>query len=377
MGFRARALADLEMTVDPDFWRARRVLLTGHTGFKGAWLALWLRTLGAQVTGFSLGVPTRPSLYELARVGEGIESIEGDVRDPSALAAALAAARPEVVVHMAAQSLVRRSFAEPARDLRGQRDGDRQPARRAAPRAAGVRVVVVVTSDKCYENREWEWAYRESDALGGHDPYSSSKGCAELVADAYRRSFFAAGDGPRLASVRAGNVIGGGDWGADRLVADVMRGALADRPIRVRNPDAIRPWQHALNPLSGYLALVQALWSSREFASAWNFGPAEDGARTARWIVERIDRLWPARLRVVEDPAPRAPHPHEARRLRLDSSRARSRLGWRPRWSLDEGLEAVVDWYRALHAQKDMRAVTVGQIEAFDRARELSLGAPS
>jgi CDP-glucose 4,6-dehydratase len=360
------------MTVDPDFWRDRRVLLTGHTGFKGAWLALWLQTLGARVTGFSLGVPTRPSLYELARVGEGIQSIEGDVRDHRALDAALDAARPEVVVHMAAQSLVRRSFAHPRETYEVNVMGTVNLLD-AARRGEDTRAIVNVTSDKCYENREWEWAYRESDPLGGHDPYSSSKGCAELVADAYRRSFFCGERAPRLASARAGNVIGGGDWGEDRLVADVMRGALADRPIRVRNPDAIRPWQHVLNPLSGYLTLVQALWSSRELASGWNFGPAEDDARTVRWIVERIDRLWPARLRVAADSEPRPPHTHEAGRLRLDSSRARSHLGWRSRWSLDEGLEAVVDWYRALRAGADMRAVTVGQIQAFDRERELSL----
>ncbi len=381
MGLRARPLAELAVTVDPAFWRGRRVLLTGHTGFKGAWLALWLQLLGARVTGFSLGVPTEPSLYELARVGEAIESLEGDVRDPRALAAALDAARPQVVVHMAAQSLVRRSLAQPRETyevnvmgtvnlLDALRRGAGARAGRDVPRGDGVpgddgardvRVVIVVTSDKCYENREWELAYRESDALGGSDPYSSSKGCAELVTGAYRRSFFVADDAPRLASVRAGNVIGGGDWSADRLVADTMRGALAGEPIRVRNPDAIRPWQHVLNPLDGYLALAQALWSEPRLAGAWNFGPADGDAQPVRDVVQRIAARWPERLEWIEERGAR----HEAQRLRLDSSRARALLGWRARWGLEEGLDAVVDWYRALRAGGDMRAVTAGQIEAF------------
>jgi CDP-glucose 4,6-dehydratase len=365
MGLGPCALADVGLMVDPVFWRDRKVLLTGHTGFKGAWLALWLQTLGARVSGFSLQAPpTQPSLYELAGVGEGMASIEGDVRDHRALRMALDCVRPEVVIHMAAQSLVRRSFSEPRRTyevnvmgtvnlldaLRGSED---------------VRAVVNVTSDKCYENREWEWAYREHEPMGGYDPYSSSKGCAELITDAFRRSYFSSENGPHLASARAGNVIGGGDWAEDRLLADIMRGALAERPIRIRNPASIRPWQHVLNPLSGYLQLAQALWSSQEFAGGWNFGPAEEDARSVRWILEQISGLWPRQLRWVEDPGP---HPHEAAHLKLDSSRARSLLDWRPRWSLPEGLEAVVDWYRALSAGEDMRAATVGQIAAFGRA---------
>jgi CDP-glucose 4,6-dehydratase len=348
--------------VDPDFWRDRRVLLTGHTGFKGAWLALWLQSLGAQVTGFSSGVPTEPSLFELARVGDGMDHIEGDVRNPEAIRGAVAESSPEVVIHMAAQSLVRLSFSEPRETYETNVMGTVNALDGVRLAGERVRAVVNVTSDKCYENREWEWGYREDEPMGGHDPYSSSKGAAELVTAAFRRSFFDAPDGARLASARAGNVIGGGDWGTDRLVPDIMRAALADEEVRVRNPNSVRPWQHVLNPLSGYLVLAQALWDSPEHASAWNFGPPEEDARAVRWIVERARELWPRELRSVLDDGP---HPYEARYLKLDSSRARSRLGWRPLLTLDAALEATVAWYTELSAGADMRAVTLGQIEAF------------
>lgn len=351
--------------VDAGFWRDRRVLLTGHTGFKGSWLALWLQSLGAAVTGFSVDVPTEPSLYELARVGEGMESIVGDVRDRDALAAAMAAAAPEVVIHMAAQSLVRRSFVTPRETYETNVMGTVNVLDAVRANGAGVRAVVNVTSDKCYENREWEWGYREHEPMGGHDPYSSSKGCAELITTAFRNSFFADPAGTRLASARAGNVIGGGDWGEDRLVPDIMRAALAGEHVRVRNPNSIRPWQHVLNPLSGYMVLAQALWDSPEHAAGWNFGPVEEDARPVGWIVRRMSELWPAELRWTLDDGP---HPHEARYLKLDSSRARTRLGWRPLLGLSSALEATVDWYRQLHAGADMRAVTVGQIEALQYA---------
>jgi len=353
--------------VDPGFWAGRRVLLTGHSGFKGAWLALWLQSLGARVSGFSSGLPTHPSLYDLARVREGMESIDGDVCDPEAVAAAVASSRPEVVVHMAAQALVRRAFEQPretyATNVMGTvnvLDGVRR-----AP--DGVRAVVIVTTDKCYENREWEWGYREDEPMGGHDPYASSKGCAELVTSAYRSSFFSDPAGPRVASARAGNVIGGGDWGADRLVPDIMRAALAGEPVRVRNPNSIRPWQHVLNPLSGYLVLAQALCESPEYATGWNFGPADEDARPVGWMVERMAELWPEELRWTLDDGP---HPHEARYLKLDSSRARGRLGWRPPMGLDEALAAIVEWYQAVREGADMRAVTLGQIESFDYAAD-------
>jgi CDP-glucose 4,6-dehydratase len=351
--------------VDPDFWRERRVLVTGHSGFKGTWLALWLQSLGARVTGFSSGLPTQPSLHDLTRVDEGIESIDGDVRDAESVARAVAASQPEVIVHMAAQSLVRRSFAEPRATYETNVMGTVNVLDAVRRHGSDVRAVVNVTSDKCYENREWEWGYREDEPMGGHDPYSNSKGCAELVTSAFRRSFFSAGEGPRIASARAGNVIGGGDWGEDRLVPDIMRAALAGEPARVRNPNSIRPWQHVLNPLSGYLVLAQALFESAEHAAGWNFGPAEQDARPVGWLVERIAELWPAELRWTLDDGP---HPHEASYLKLDSSRARLRLGWRPPVALDEALASIVEWYQALRDGADMRAVTLAQIEAFSYA---------
>jgi CDP-glucose 4,6-dehydratase len=361
----------LDGTVDPGFWRGRRVLVTGHTGFKGSWLTLWLQALGAHITGFSLGVPTKPSMYELARVGELVDSIEGDVRDPAALAGALAAAQPEIVVHMAAQSLVRRSFHDPRATYEVNVMGTVNLLD-AVRRDGNVRVLVNVTSDKCYKNREWEWPYREHEPMGGHDPYSSSKGCAELVTDAFRRSFFHDGESTRVASARAGNVIGGGDWAEDRLLPDLMRAAFAGRPLCVRNPGSVRPWQHVLNPLSGYLVLAQALWSSAEHADAWNFGPADEDARSVRWIVERMHELWPQQLSWHEGEEPRRARLHEARYLKLDSSRARSHLGWRPSWDLRDGLQATVEWYRALHAGEDMAAVTAAQIETYERAVALA-----
>jgi CDP-glucose 4,6-dehydratase len=351
--------------VDPAFWRDRRVLLTGHTGFKGAWLSLWLQSLGARVTGFSVDVPTQPSLYELGRVQEGIESIEGDVRDPEAIAAAVRTASPEIVIHMAAQSLVRPSFVEPRQTYETNVMGTVNVLDAVRVHGSGVRAIVNVTSDKCYENREWEWGYREDEPMGGFDPYSSSKGCSELVTAAFRRSFFSGDGGPRLASARAGNVIGGGDWGEDRLVPDIMRAALAGEPVRVRNPSSIRPWQHVLNPLSGYLLLAQALWDAPELAEGWNFGPADEDARPVGWIVERIAARWPEQLQSIQDDGP---HPHEARYLKLDSSKARAQLGWRPGLALEATLESIVDWYRELRADGDMRAMTLGQIEAFQYA---------
>ena len=329
-------------------------------------MALWLTALGARVTGFAVDVPPDPSLYELARVGDEIESVLGDVRDHDAIAAAMASGAPEVVIHMAAQSLVRRSFSQPRETYATNVMGTVNVLDAVRVHGADVRAIVNVTSDKCYENREWEWGYREDEPMGGHDPYSSSKGCAELVTDAFRSSFFSAdGHGARLASARAGNVIGGGDWGEDRLLPDLMRAALAGQTLRVRNPNSIRPWQHVLNPLSGYLVLAQALWDSPEHARGWNFGPPEEDARSVGWIVERVGGLWPGTLAWSVDDGP---HPHEARYLKLDSSRARACLGWRPLLVLEDALEATVDWYEQLREGADMRAVTLGQIESFGYA---------
>jgi CDP-glucose 4,6-dehydratase len=349
--------------VDTSFWRGRRVLLTGHTGFKGAWLTLWLHRMGAEVVGLSLDVPTTPSLYDLARVGDGIAEVHADVRDAGAVDAAFAEHAPELVVHLAAQSLVRRSFRDP-RETYATNVMGTVNVLEAARQTPSVRAVVNVTSDKCYDNREQQRHFVESDPMGGHDPYSSSKGCAELVAGAYQRSFFSAADGStRIASARAGNVIGGGDWGEDRLVPDIVRGALAGREIPIRNPGAVRPWQHVLNPLSGYLQLGQRLLADGDVQGGWNFGPSPDDVRPVAWLVERLEAQWPGELRWSIDAGP---HPHEARFLTLDSTKAREELAWRPAWDLDDALGAIVDWYAGYRDGRDMRAVTLNQLEAFE-----------
>jgi CDP-glucose 4,6-dehydratase len=342
-----------------EFWRGRKVLVTGHTGFKGAWLSLWLQRLGAEVSGFALKPPSDPSLYEAAKVAQGMHvGVEGDVRDGDAVMGAFARCRPEVVFHMAAQPLVRRSYVEPRETFETNVMGTVNVLD-AVRHSQDVRVVVNVTSDKCYENREDGLAFKEGDAMGGHDPYSASKGAAELVTSAYRRSFFNDPDGVRLASARAGNVIGGGDWGEDRLVADVMRAALARGVVRIRNPEAVRPWQHVLCPLSGYLRLAEALWGSADYAGAWNFGPTEDDERPVGWLVRRICELWPEGIEWVCD---EQGHPREANVLRLDSSKAGEALGWRAPMKLEQALEATVAWWRALREGYDMRAATIGQL---------------
>lgn len=350
------------------FWQQRRVFVTGHTGFKGSWLALWLERLGARVTGYSLPEPTSdPSLFELARVAEGMTaSLAGDVRDLDSLSRALNGARPEVVIHMAAQSLVRRSYQDPAGTYATNVMGTVNLLE-AARRAEGLRAVLVVTTDKCYENREWVWGYRETDRLGGRDPYSNSKACAELVTDAYRRSFFGAeeSNAAAVASARAGNVIGGGDWAEDRLLPDIFRAAAEGREVQIRNPDAVRPWQHVLEPLSGYLLLAENLCGERraEFAEGWNFGPSDEDARPVSWVVGRIAERWGDALRWSRDAG--AHHPHEARSLRLDCSKSRELLRWRPRWTIERALDATVEWYRSQAAGADARRLCADQIDAY------------
>ncbi len=345
------------------------MLVTGHTGFKGAWLSLWLAHLGAEVTGFSLGRPSEPALFDLARVGEDVGSLEGDVRDAEAVERAVAGSRAEVILHLAAQPIVRRSFQDPVGTYATNVMGTVHVLD-AARRSQQARVVINVTSDKCYENREWPWGYREYEPMGGHDPYSSSKGCSELVTAAYRRSFASDPDGLRVASARAGNVIGGGDWGEDRLIPDLMRAAAAGEPAGVRNPRAIRPWQHVLNPLSGYLLLAQALWEEPAHAEGWNFGPDELDAWSVERIVNRLAALWGEGFEWRDES--KAAAPHEATYLKLDSSKARARLGWAPAWDLDAALTAIVGWYRAFHAEGDLREAALAQIRDHSAAQGAS-----
>jgi CDP-glucose 4,6-dehydratase len=344
--------------IERSFWDGRRVLVTGHTGFKGAWLVLWLRELGAAVSGFGLAPPTEPSLYAGARAGDGVDEHAGDVRDAAAVRAAVQAARPEVVIHMAAQPLVRRSYDEPVLTYEVNALGTANVLE-ALRRAPDARAVVVVTSDKCYEPRPDGSPCREGDPLGGADPYSSSKACAELVAAAYRRSF---PGGPAVATARAGNVIGGGDWARDRLVPDAMRAALRGEELVVRNPSAVRPWQHVLCPLAGYLALAERVWADPSAAGPWNLGPDPGDELPVSAIADRLCELWGGgfRWRAEGDGGP-----PETAVLRLDSTKARELLGWRPAWGLDASLAATVEWTRAVAGGADPRAVCAAQIADY------------
>lgn len=350
---------------NPEFWKDRRVFVTGHTGFKGSWLCLWLDHVGATVTGYALDPPTDPSVFELARVSELIDHHVGDVRDLDALETALREAQPDVVIHMAAQSLVRYSYENPVETFSTNVLGTVHILD-AVRRAPSVRAVVVVTSDKCYFNEEWVWGYREDARLGGHDPYSGSKGAAELAVTAYQNSFFDPERHPDLAAVgsaRAGNVIGGGDWAVDRLVPDIMNSLLEGRPTLIRKPQATRPWQYVLEPLNGYLMLAERLFDDgHQFASAWNFGPSAESERTVGWIIERLYALWPADFEWEHD---RNPAPPESGFLKLDASRAHAYLGWRPKLDLETTLEWIVNWYRRYETGEDVRDECLTEIQRF------------
>lgn len=349
-------------------WQDKKVFLTGHTGFKGAWLSIWLDSLGAKVTGYALRPPTKPSIFELCRLDRRIKSVIGDVRDASKLKRAMLAAKPEIVIHMAAQPLVRLSYKEPAETYETNVMGvvNLLEGVRACP---SVRAVVNVTTDKCYENKEHARAFREDEPMGGYDPYSSSKGCSELVTSAYRNSFFNPADykkhGVALASARAGNVIGGGDWAEDRLIPDIIRAGLRGEKVRIRNPRAIRPWQHVLEPLSGYLRLAEMLYThGPRYAQAWNFGPDAGDAKDVEWIVKRMFSRWPEAAGYAID---KGRHPHEAHYLKLDSSKARKELDWAPRWHIGGAIDKIIEWTRAYKAGEDMREVCLKQIAEYSK----------
>jgi CDP-glucose 4,6-dehydratase len=351
----------------PSFWRGKKVFITGHTGFKGSWLTLWLQRLGADVVGFALPPSTEPSMFHLTRASDGITSIEGDVRDLAKVRAALHAHRPEIVIHMAAQALVKTAYADPVTTYTTNVVGTLNVLE-AVRHALSVRVAVCITSDKCYQNDEWVWGYRENDRMGGHDPYSSSKGCAELLISAYRDSYFPpehfAQHHVALASTRAGNVIGGGDWSRDRLVPDTMNAIMSGKPVLIRRPGAVRPWQFVLEPLRGYLHLAERLYDEpARFAGAWNFGPDIEQIKPVQWITDYLTRRWGGNASWLLDGAT---HPHEDHFLRLDCTKAKSILGWKPVMDLPTVLDWIVEWYRAYHSGGDLRAITEAQLERYE-----------
>jgi len=357
----ALVLTRCQQMINGDFWSGKRVLVTGHTGFKGAWLCIWLRELGALVSGFSLKPTTSPALYDLAKLGETITSHMGDIRSEAAIRQVIRTAEPEILIHMAAQPLVRASYADPVTTYATNVMGTVHVLE-AAREVESVKVVINVTSDKCYENREWVWAYRESDAMGGYDPYSSSKGCAELVTSAYRRSFLT-DTGIALASARSGNVIGGGDWSAGRIVPDLLRAVETGESIDIRNPEAVRPWQHVLEPLAGYLILAQKLLEDESrYADAWNFGPSENSAIPVRELARRLFNLLESEAGWKDSSQA---SPYESQLLRLDVSKAKQGLGWEPLWSIDDTLEKVAEWHRGWRSKVDIESLCIGQIDAY------------
>jgi CDP-glucose 4,6-dehydratase len=352
--------------MDAGFWEGKRVFITGHTGFKGSWLCLWLYALGAKITGYALPPPTVPSLYEIAGLDSLMDSVTGDICDSRNLNEAVSAAAPEVVIHMAAQSLVRESYRSPLETYRVNVIGTANLFE-SVRNGKGMRAVINVTSDKCYENREWLWGYRENDALGGYDPYSSSKACSELVTASYRAAFLNPSEhhvhGVGVASARSGNVIGGGDWAADRLIPDCIRSLQKGEPVVMRNPGSLRPWQHVLEPLSGYLVLAQKLWEDGpRYSGAWNFGPDDRNVKPVEWLVGKVCDRWGGGARCVTD---RRSHPHEARHLKLDCSRARAELGWYPRWDLERAIDSTVQWVKAYERGEDIKALCMQQITQY------------
>ena len=353
--------------MNAEFWKGKRVFLTGHTGFKGSWLSIWLQSLGADLTGYALPPPTSPNLFEVAHVGQGMTSIMADIRDLPKLQKAMQAACPDIVIHMAAQPLVRLSYAEPIETYATNIMGTVNVLE-SVRNTPSVKAVLVVTTDKCYENKEDVFrAYQEHDPMGGHDPYSSSKACTELVTSAYRSSFLQE-QGVAVATARAGNVIGGGDWAADRLVPDILKSFEQNVVVQIRNPQATRPWQHVLEPLSGYLTLIEHLFTTgSDFSEGWNFGPYEEDTRPVQWIVEQLGLNWGKDASWLKDAGK---HPHEAKYLKLDISKAMTRLEWRPTWNLANALENIAHWHRAWLAKEDMKKICLDQILQYSIAMQ-------
>jgi len=348
--------------IEKDFWQGKRVFLTGHTGFKGSWLSMWLASLGVEVKGYALNPPTSPSLFNEAKVGSIIDSKIGDIRDKNKLHENMTAFNPDILIHMAAQPLVRYSYEAPVETYEVNVIGTVNVLE-VARSCPNLKAIVNITTDKCYENDERSEGYKENDPMGGHDPYSSSKGCAELVTSAYRRSFFQE-QGVGLASVRAGNVIGGGDWANDRLIPDILRSFEKNKPVVIRNPKAVRPWQHVLEPLSGYLILAQKLYKNREeYAESWNFGPNEEDVKPVDWILEKMIDKWPHSSWEVDNNS----NHHEAGFLKLDITKTESKLDWNPVWNLSQALEKIIDWHKAWINEKNMQAICLKEIDEYMR----------
>jgi CDP-glucose 4,6-dehydratase len=352
--------------MDLSFYKNRRVLVTGHTGFKGSWLGLLLNEVGADVYGYALNPPTDPSLFNEAQVGEVVTSHIGDIRNINLLQKKVEIIEPEIVIHMAAQSLVRESFSTPVETYEVNVMGAVNILE-VCRSVSSVKAIIIVTSDKCYENREWQWGYREIDSLGGYDPYSNSKGCAEMVTSAYRASFYHPDNylehGVAVASVRAGNVIGGGDWAIDRLIPDFIRSILAGDTLHIRSPHAIRPWQHVMEPLTGYLLLAENLFNKgSQYAEAWNFGPDDSDAKSVEWIARMLCNMWgeSAKFEIMSKP-----QVHEAKYLKLDCSKAKAELNWRPHWSIDSTLESIVEWNKSRLSGANIRDITLSQIKDY------------
>ena len=351
-------------TVDPVFWKDKKVFLTGHTGFKGSWLSLWLQNMGALVKGFSLDVNTSPSLFKQANVAEQMESEIGDIRNLEQLTKSMVSFSPDILIHMAAQPLVRLSYQEPVDTYTTNVIGTVNVLE-AARKCSNLKAIVSVTTDKCYENKEWEWGYRENESMGGHDPYSSSKGCAELVTSAYRRSFFSSKNTASVASARAGNVIGGGDWAEDRLIPDILKAFENTESVVIRNPLSTRPWQHVLEPLSGYLVLAQELFLNGDvFAEGWNFGPKEEDCKPVSWILDEMVTYWGNNASWSLD---KNNNPHEAGFLKLDCSKASNRLKWNPKWNLQLTLKSIVDWHQIYSNGGDIKKQCLKEINTYSK----------